>query len=677
MSTLHCFFCGGKECKYENWKLWTNDHNHPNAIDGLFSNWITPSILAMQRPSTRIINEYQILNQFKQYSIAGVFNLQLHGEHASCGDGIDRNIGFSYDPQLLMDNNVSYFNFGWTDMETPTFKQILNIAQVMANTISEDKKVAVHCHAGLGRTGLAIACYLVFSQNMSAFDAITIVRSSRPLSVQTKKQLHFVIQFEEFLKSYFTIYPGICQMNEPHVHKFAMEKPVDEIYQQQSLRTTSDTEIKQSNPLLNTASFLYSTGASVVGGVVNSMPRSDSFSVSSGNELTKVIKHYSLKQIIQNQRVILHGIEERQLRYIPKIIFVTIERIKCLITTDIIKNSLIEQFVTFEGIPIYTEVFLKHLKNVNLANWDGLSKETNSAVLLNLLLFFIITLKLPFISKKHSEILIAISDDKKGCIETIPKATFHTINYILAFLRKLTDNQQNSHAMISRLAVLITCARSMIENCYKPRVICYEEIVTLNSCAGTSASLHQKLESTKAFKKASSSSSIFAMANFILRHDLPETASPSLTLLTKVNKPKEKSSNDIGSVMFTTAEILEYINDTFSCENIVEPVVTPSLIEQNHPDIGFCIKYLKQNENSTKHFDEDNEMIYIRTFDNELKKQTSIPQTHKKVTLETPPEYTPISSPGQRQRNKSRSPSRQENQCEPSVSIPEESLILL
>jgi len=56
-----CMFCGGKSCRHENWL------NNKNAvIKGLDSDWITDDILAMQRPSSRLIKEFDIVQQFKE-----------------------------------------------------------------------------------------------------------------------------------------------------------------------------------------------------------------------------------------------------------------------------------------------------------------------------------------------------------------------------------------------------------------------------------------------------------------------------------------------------------------------------------------------------------------------------------------------------------------------------------
>ena len=46
-------------------------------------------------------------------------------------------------------------------------------------------KVAIHCHAGLGRTGVLIACYLVYSQRMSGDEAITLMRTNRCVVAET------------------------------------------------------------------------------------------------------------------------------------------------------------------------------------------------------------------------------------------------------------------------------------------------------------------------------------------------------------------------------------------------------------------------------------------------------------------------------------------------------------
>jgi protein tyrosine phosphatase domain-containing protein 1 len=61
-SKFLCTFCGGKKCKHENYL------NHPNpAIKGLNSDWITDKFLAMQRPSSRLIKEHNIIEQFQKF----------------------------------------------------------------------------------------------------------------------------------------------------------------------------------------------------------------------------------------------------------------------------------------------------------------------------------------------------------------------------------------------------------------------------------------------------------------------------------------------------------------------------------------------------------------------------------------------------------------------------------
>ena len=52
--------------------------------------------------------------------VTAVFNLQEPGEHPYCGDGIDLKHGFSYTPENLMKNGISYFNFYWKDLTNPS-----------------------------------------------------------------------------------------------------------------------------------------------------------------------------------------------------------------------------------------------------------------------------------------------------------------------------------------------------------------------------------------------------------------------------------------------------------------------------------------------------------------------------------------------------------------------------
>ena len=48
---------------------------------------------------------------------------------------------------------VFFYNFGWKDYGVTSMHTILDMVKVMSFAL-EEGKVAVHCHAGLGRTGV-------------------------------------------------------------------------------------------------------------------------------------------------------------------------------------------------------------------------------------------------------------------------------------------------------------------------------------------------------------------------------------------------------------------------------------------------------------------------------------------------------------------------------------------
>ncbi|XP_057354383.1 protein tyrosine phosphatase domain-containing protein 1 isoform X2 [Manis pentadactyla] len=187
--------CGGRACKYENPARWSEQEQ---AIKGVYSSWVTDNILAMARPSTELLQKYCVIEQFQSHGIKTVINLQCPGEHASCGNPLEQESGFTYLPEAFMEAGIYFYNFGWKDYGVASLTTLLDMVKVMTFALQEGK-VAIHCHAGLGRTGVLIACYLVFATRMTADQAIVFVRAKRPNSIQTRGQLLCVREFTQFL----------------------------------------------------------------------------------------------------------------------------------------------------------------------------------------------------------------------------------------------------------------------------------------------------------------------------------------------------------------------------------------------------------------------------------------------------------------------------------------------
>src|SRR5205814_7582906 len=90
------------------------------------------------------------------------------------------------------------FHVPMMDMEAPTQEQLERCLSAIERAHAQKMGVAVHCAAGLGRTGTVLAAWFV-TQGLSAQNAIARVRRIRPGSIETEEQERAV---EEFAKGF-------------------------------------------------------------------------------------------------------------------------------------------------------------------------------------------------------------------------------------------------------------------------------------------------------------------------------------------------------------------------------------------------------------------------------------------------------------------------------------------
>ena len=85
------------------------------------------------------------------------------------------------------------------DGGAPSLDQAEQVVRFIDLERSPKRAVAVHCAAGLGRTGTILAAYLI-ANGMTAAAAVAKVRAIEPAAIETNRQLQFLRDFETHVR---------------------------------------------------------------------------------------------------------------------------------------------------------------------------------------------------------------------------------------------------------------------------------------------------------------------------------------------------------------------------------------------------------------------------------------------------------------------------------------------
>src|SRR5260370_37490045 len=116
--------------------------------------------------------------------------------------GIRAMINLAEEPlpgEILKKVGILFEHISVVDFTAPTLHQVEQALSMIHFCLDRNMPVAVHCIAGLGRTGTILACYLV-GEGKSADQSIKTIRKWRQGSLQNSEQEAVSYESERFLQ---------------------------------------------------------------------------------------------------------------------------------------------------------------------------------------------------------------------------------------------------------------------------------------------------------------------------------------------------------------------------------------------------------------------------------------------------------------------------------------------
>ncbi|XP_042354220.1 dual specificity protein phosphatase CDC14AB-like [Plectropomus leopardus] len=156
---------------FENFDV--EEYEHYERVENGDMNWIIPGkILAFSSPHPRS----KIENGYPLHAPEAYFPY-FHQNDVTAVVRLNRKL---YDSRRFEDAGIEHHDLFFLDGTTPSDLIIRRFLHVCEST---EGAVAVHCKAGLGRTGTLIGCYLMKHFRFTAAEAIAWIRICRPGSI--------------------------------------------------------------------------------------------------------------------------------------------------------------------------------------------------------------------------------------------------------------------------------------------------------------------------------------------------------------------------------------------------------------------------------------------------------------------------------------------------------------